>query len=952
MMGLLRMINGGGSGRTGGARGPGRLRVTRRGVVGILGMMFLVLFGSLAAAMAVVSQGNLRAAASHLHVVRAQGAADTGMGLAESRLREAGMRFRVAKGVVDAAYVRTLWNGTIPTAPRVTIQPPAYGRAENPAARNILEALRNQHDADPDSGLIGQSAGERAISLPRAADGWLVAEPIVLTRDSQGNAVTAAQITYSPPDSGGQITVAATGYDWDPVRERWVSRTAQQKFQVSKRVDYALVSSQSVQIGRGAVVEGQVAVNFNSQSITPGQLDGPPITVRSDFYGLDPVLDRKLDDFFAACRTYDTDGDNRLRVGHPRESLGLNAINSNRYGNDTGPSNAFTDMTRDGYVDDYDIFLKHFARPGTTQVVLSDALKRGTPNAGLPSDFTRDDRLALLIDSVMPDRNRNGKWNGKLTNGVWDYSTFPDNNRDGTRDVNDIDPDDIALGYRDGVLDYRDPYFKIRGTIQLRASRATWEASKDSSGATVGSYTKYVQGPVRPSGGQSPVAFGQRDGEIPTVDDQSFTDAAAALRAIADANAVTFRQQVEAQKGPGWTPPTRIESTPFGSSTPADWFVRPVYENMTFKNVTIPMGNNGLFVNCTFVGVTRVETYTDNSHPSFVFYGEQQRSASTGLLVFKYPPPPAQSPAQLDQSYSQPGAPGYDRLPPPLMVNVNLDGSGARPQRCTNTKLISNNIRFHDCTIVGSVVSDMPRVFLQTRNKLQFTGSTKFTDKNPANPNDPALNPDPSSLDEIRKSSLMAPNMSVDIGSINPPPTQDVNLNGAIVAGVLDVRGNASINGILMSTFNPVRGQAPLSMYGDPVGNPADYNVTIGFIDSRDGDKEGIDLSRLSDLDGDGQLDIGWDSARDANGNLITVAAAGGRMEDWWFDGVPDNDASISPGTYVRRAIRWNGTGTTRLLANPTAVLPDGLALPLRILPVEGSYRESRLAVPSGTGTN
>ena len=43
----------------------------RRGVASILAMMFLVIFGSLAAAMAVVAQGNLRTADSAMKVSRA-----------------------------------------------------------------------------------------------------------------------------------------------------------------------------------------------------------------------------------------------------------------------------------------------------------------------------------------------------------------------------------------------------------------------------------------------------------------------------------------------------------------------------------------------------------------------------------------------------------------------------------------------------------------------------------------------------------------------------------------------------------------------------------------------------------------------------------------------------------------------------------------------------------------
>ena len=52
-----------------------RRRLTRRGIVSVLAMMILVLFGSLSVAMAIASQGNLRTASTHLHVLRAMGAA-------------------------------------------------------------------------------------------------------------------------------------------------------------------------------------------------------------------------------------------------------------------------------------------------------------------------------------------------------------------------------------------------------------------------------------------------------------------------------------------------------------------------------------------------------------------------------------------------------------------------------------------------------------------------------------------------------------------------------------------------------------------------------------------------------------------------------------------------------------------------------------------------------------
>ena len=43
--------------------------LSRRGVASVLAMMFLIIFGSLVAAMAIASQGNVRTAATHQAVV-------------------------------------------------------------------------------------------------------------------------------------------------------------------------------------------------------------------------------------------------------------------------------------------------------------------------------------------------------------------------------------------------------------------------------------------------------------------------------------------------------------------------------------------------------------------------------------------------------------------------------------------------------------------------------------------------------------------------------------------------------------------------------------------------------------------------------------------------------------------------------------------------------------------
>ena len=66
-----------------------RLRRRQRGAAAVLSMMFLVIFGSLAAAMAIVSQGNLHTADTHLQVNRSLAASETGMRLMMHRLSQA-----------------------------------------------------------------------------------------------------------------------------------------------------------------------------------------------------------------------------------------------------------------------------------------------------------------------------------------------------------------------------------------------------------------------------------------------------------------------------------------------------------------------------------------------------------------------------------------------------------------------------------------------------------------------------------------------------------------------------------------------------------------------------------------------------------------------------------------------------------------------------------------------
>lgn len=513
-----------------------------------------------------------------------------------------------------------------------------------------------------------------------------------------------------------------------------------------------------------------------------------------------------------------------------------------------------------------------------------------------------------------------------------------------------------------------DRYAKVHGRLVFKVDSSDWESAQ-------GPIYERLNGAIVPDDDESALEFGADDLTLPDINASSFADTENALIDAADGDA--FWQQVADQLGTdisnleSWTldqnsvddddphlfpvwddadydglPDNHdwayFENAPYNSPSYSDVYWRPVFENMTFRNVKVPVGLNGLFVNCTFVGSTHVETYTQNTHPLWSEYGANLLDAD-GRPTPKFPrfvygdepgedadnappmlPETAVPPEQMilmtaisispldtgDVPESEIGSFGesYNLLPDPIVI----DG-----KRVTDTKAYSNNVRFHDCLFVGSIVSDTPVEYTQVRNKLQFTGATRFTTVHPDEPDNPNLNPDDNDLDTILTSSMMLPNYSVDLGSFNSPPEQNITLQGAIIAGVLDARGNTTIDGALLLTFDPTHGEGPLlDVYGNPIGNPAGFNASLGYFGSADGDYESIDPNDLPIIGG--QRIIGYDTNDDG---LVDVP----------YD--EPQPAGSTP-------IPFNGFGKIRIRHNPDMRLPSGLMLPLSMPPVTGTYQE------------
>ncbi len=103
----------------------------------------------------------------------------------------------------------------------------------------------------------------------------------------------------------------------------------------------------------------------------------------------------------------------------------------------------------------------------------------------------------------------------------------------------------------------------------------------------------------------------------------------------------------------------------------------------------------------------------------------------------------------------------------------------------TSSTSYTNNVRFEDCTFNGVIVTNVPQPFNWQRNCLYFTGAATFNNES-----------------AIQEATILAPHFNVDLGNTNPEQSDNNVLTGAIVGGIVDIRGNAQIYGTIISMFD------------------------------------------------------------------------------------------------------------------------------------------------------
>lgn len=102
----------------------------------------------------------------------------------------------------------------------------------------------------------------------------------------------------------------------------------------------------------------------------------------------------------------------------------------------------------------------------------------------------------------------------------------------------------------------------------------------------------------------------------------------------------------------------------------------------------------------------------------------------------------------------------------------------------TSTSTNYNNVRFDDCSFNGVIATNVPNALSWQRNALYFTGSSTFDNQS-----------------DFQEFTILAPHFNVNLGNANNGEVQsDENvITGAVVGGIVDIRGNAQVNGTVIS---------------------------------------------------------------------------------------------------------------------------------------------------------
>ena len=704
----------------------------QRGAAALMAMLFLSIFATLAVAMVGMSSINMQSASNLADVERARAVAESGLRWQAQRFIRM-TRPRTTIGNITPAVADSLWP-------------------------SIKTAIRNDY-------ALMSLAAERAAPVDNG-DSITAPEIALDAARTERFRITVEQ----DPSDNRYLIVTSTGTFRDS------SRSVSMRFQIDKKVKYAVVGRVPIQLGRNTIVEGPVGMGTANKF--------PPILMLSDFTHFDSTLATRISQwntflqgksFYNGVQVRNHEGyDNRINVNNPMEYQLATAA-------------GFTDTNGDSYIDEYDLFLARFDSDNDKRITRSEFTNPSTGQL-------YDQQFFTAIDSI----------------GAPLY-----------------DGDVVRAGYLDGVIDNFDGYAKLRGSIALATTESAWTNHINTNRpAGYNDINDYIQGVTATTDPTTvPVKFGADATDIFDLAPSNFEECANAFRGRAGTAAgATIRSgslianatltAADANAG------TTTERTPLGSTSYQATYLRPVFRNMTFRNIVIPKGLNALFDNCTFEGVTFVEGERDITRSN----NTVSTSSSDGM------------------SWAQRRIAGDT-----FSKDKVLRGSGQTPssgQTTTQGSTKGNNLRFNNSTFRGPIAGNYATAYTHFANSWEFTGATMFDNQ----------------VDQT--ATIVSPQVNIEMGSFTDPSKAPSTLIGVVVAGNIDIRGSSSVDGSIIIT-------------GDGAGN-----TTLAYFGASDGD-----TSVVANPEG--------------------------------------------------------GFGRLNIRYNPTRTLPDGINIPIDILPIPATYSES-----------
>ena len=155
---------------------------------------------------------------------------------------------------------------------------------------------------------------------------------------------------------------------------------------------------------------------------------------------------------------------------------------------------------------------------------------------------------------------------------------------------------------------------------------------------------------------------------------------------------------------------------------------------------------------------------------------------------------------------------------------INCAFNGILYVDCATNGSTTNNVRFEDCVFNGPIVTNTTNYSSSgsstnwwQKNCLYFTGEETF--QTPV---------------EYR-TTILAPNFNVNLGNTNPNSGENNVLKGAIVGGIVDIRGNAEVSGTIISMYDTS---------GYPSGYVSNIGATLG-----DGGSETVEVGDVGTIE-------------------------------------------------------------------------------------------------------